>query len=168
MEGGQTNPVDPRSQPASARYRRAVQCRSTTVIAVAALAAAALAGAGAGAPPKTPAQVVRAWSHALNAGNDKAAGALFARNALAIQGAFVVRLKTAKSAVLWNSGLPCSGEIVHLRVKGNVVVATFVLGHRSGHTCDAPGGLAAAKFTIAHGKIARWEQVAPEAAGPVA
>jgi hypothetical protein len=121
-----------------------------------------------GSPPKTPAQVVRAWSRALNAGNDKAAGALFAPNALAIQGAFAVRLRTVKSAVLWNSGLPCAGEIVGLQVKGSVATATFRLGHRKGHSCDGPGQLVAARFTVVRGKITRWEQVTPELGGPVA
>ena len=136
-----------------------------------ALAAALLAVsvASAAAPKqRTPVQVVRAWSKALNASDDKTAGSLFAPGALAIQGGFVVRLNTAKSAVLWNSGLPCSGALVRFRVRRNVVTATFVLGRRKGHRCDAPGQLAAAKFTIVKGKITRWEQVAPDTTGLVA
>ena len=168
MEGGQTNCLDEGSQPASARYRPVVQRQLASVIALTAVIAAMSASTAAATAPKTPAQVVRAWSHALNTGNDKAAGALFARNALTVQGAFIFRLRTSKSAVLWNSGLPCSGEIVRLRVKGNVATATFVLGHRKGHKCGAPGQLAAAKFTVVRGKIIRWEQVAPEDTGPIA
>lgn len=168
MEGGQTNSVRRRSQPGSARYRRLVQRRLTTVVAVTAVFGTLLASTAEATAPKTPAQVVRAWSQALNAGNDTAAGALFAPKALAIQGAFIVRLNTQKSAVLWNSGLPCAGKIARLRVKGNVVVATFVLGHRKGHKCEAPGQLAAAQFTVVRGKITRWEQVAPDNPGPIA
>lgn len=138
------------------------------MIALAAWVAAVSVGAAAAAAPRTPAQVVRAWSRALNTGNDKAAARLFAPNALTIQGGFVIRLRTAKSAVLWNSGLPCSGEIVRVRVKGNVAVATFVLGHRKGHKCDGPGQLAGARFTVVGGKITRWEQVAPDDTGPTA
>jgi hypothetical protein len=137
------------------------------VIALSAVLAVALAGPAA-AKVKTPAQVVRAWSNVLSAGNDKAAGALFAPGALTVQGSFVVRLTTTKSAVVWNSGLPCSGVITHLKVRGNVVTATFVLGHRKGHKCDGPGQLAAAKFTVVNGKITRWEQVAPDKPEPVA
>jgi hypothetical protein len=168
MEGGQTNSRREGSQSVSARYRPRVQRRAAVVIALTTMLAMVLAASAPATTPKTPAQVVRAWSKALDASDDKAAGALFAANALTIQGAFVVRLKTAKSAVLWNSGLPCAGEIVRLRVAGNVVKATFVLGHRKGHKCDAPGQLAAAKFTVVKGKITRWEQVAPDPTGPVA
>jgi hypothetical protein len=154
------------------RGRRAivepVQLRLTVLAAVAAALATAGASTAVGAPPKTPAQVVRAWSHALNAGDDRSAGALFAPNAIAIQGTFAVRLRTAKSAVLWNSGLPCAGEITRLQVKGNVATATFRLGPRKGHKCDGPGQLVAARFTVVRGRITRWEQVAPESSGPIA
>ena len=146
----------------------AVQGRLIVVAAVVAALATTGAETAAGAPPKTPAQVVRAWSHALNAGDDKSAGALFARNAVTIQGSFVVRLRTAKSAALWNSSLPCAGEIIGIQVKGNVATATFRLGHRKGHMCDGPGELAAARFTVVRGKITRWEQVAPQPVGPIA
>ena len=134
--------------------------RRTAVLALVTLLAAA--GSAAAARPRTPAQVVRAWSAALTAGDDRAAGALFAANALAVQGVYAYRLRTARLATLWNSELPCAGRIVRLRVRGNVATATFVLGHRKGHTCDGPGELAAAKFTVVKGKIVRWEQVAPE------
>ena len=117
----------------------------------------------AAAKPSTPFQVVRAWSKALNASDDKSAGSLFALRAITIQGSFVVRLNTTKSAVLWNSALPCSGRIVRLRMlSARVVKATFVLGHRKGHRCDGPGQLAAAQFTVVKGKITRWEQVEPD------
>lgn len=164
MEGGQTNPRRRRSQPASGRYRRVVQ-RLVTVLVVAALIAAASTNAADATAPKTPAQIVRAWSRALNAGDDRAAGALFARGAIVIQGPFIVVLKTAKSAVVWNAGLPCSGDIIRMRVKSNIAVATFRLGQRPGHKCDGPGELAAAKFTIKRGKITRWEQVPPDSGG---
>ena len=110
---------------------------------------------------------MRAWSKALNESDDKAAGALFAPGAVTIQGTFAVRLNNARTATLWNSGLPCGGRIAKLTVKGNVVTATFVLGHRKGHKCDGPGQLAAARFTVVRGKITRWEQVAPDAPKPI-
>jgi hypothetical protein len=143
--------------------------RAATAIAIAAALLVLVAPGAQAAKPLTPTQVVQAWSRALNASNDTTAGSLFALRALAIQGGFVVRLNTAKSAVLWNSGLPCSGRIVRLRMlSGNVVKATFVLGHRKGHHCDAPGQLAAARFTVVRGKITRWEQVVPDLNVPVA
>ena len=133
------------------------------MIAVAVATLAFAVAAGPAATPRTPFQVVRAWSKALNATDDRAAAALFAPRALVIQGSFVVRLNTAKSAVLWNSELPCAGQIVRLRfLEDNLVKATFVLGERKGHVCDGPGQLAAALFTIVRGKITRWQQVAPD------
>jgi limonene-1,2-epoxide hydrolase len=137
----------------------------TAIALVAAFAAATFLGTASAARPKTPAQIVRAWSKALNASNDKAAGALFARNAVTIQGPNVIRLPNLKIATLWNASLPCAGQITKLRVKGNVATATFVLGERPGHRCDGPGQLAAAKFTVVKGKIVRWEQVVPEPSG---
>jgi hypothetical protein len=166
MEGGQTNPRPRRSQPAIV-FR--VRHRAAIATALAAALLALVAPGAQAAKPLSPAQVVRAWSRALNASDDKTAGSLFALRAIAIQGGFVVRLNTAKSAVVWNSGLPCSGRIVRLRrLTGDVVKATFVLGHRRGHRCDAPGQLAAAQFTVVKGKITRWEQVAPDVNVPVA
>jgi limonene-1,2-epoxide hydrolase len=142
-------------------FDETVRIRSTA-IAVAALIAATAVGVASAAAPKTPAQVVRAWSRALNASNDRAAGALFARNAVTVQGPVVIRLPNLRMAILWNAGLPCSGRITRLRVNGNVASATFVLGERKGHRCDGPGVVVAAKFTVVKGKIVRWEQVAPE------
>jgi hypothetical protein len=150
------------------RYRRRVQRHLAAVVAAAGIALAVQAGTATAAAPKTPAEVARAWSKALNAGNDRAAGALFARNALAIQGSFIVQFATAKLAALWHSGLPCAGKIVKIEVKGNVATATFTLGHRKGHTCDGTGERAAARFTVVHGKITRWEQVPPEPVSPLA
>ena len=138
--------------------------RARWLVPVAALLALP-ATAPAATPARTPAQVVRAWSRALNAGDDRSAGALFARNAITVQGAVVVRLRTARSAVVWNSGLPCSGEIVSIRVRGNVAVATFRLGERPHHICDGPGNLVAARFTLVRGRIVRWEQIPPEVPG---
>ena len=68
--------------------------------------------------------------------------------------------------MLWNDGLPCSGTVVELRMVQNAVVATFVLGQRPKHQCDAPGHRAGAAFVIVHGKITVWEQVPVNDANP--
>jgi hypothetical protein len=168
MERGQTNPfARAKSTGARGAIVEGVQ-RLGVLLACAALAAGVAAGAAPAGAPKGPGDVARAWSKALNAGDDKAAGALFAHNALVIQGAFVIRLGTARLATLWHSGLPCAGTIVRLHVKGRVATATFRLGPRKGHTCDGPGELAAARFTVVRGRITRWEQVPPELGGPIA
>jgi limonene-1,2-epoxide hydrolase len=123
-------------------------------------------------PPPSPAAIVRAWSAALNANDNVAAGKLFAKNARVVQGALDARLTSAKIAVAFNDSLPCAGKIVRITVKGNTAVATFVLGRRPKHTCDGPGQKAAALFVVRGGKIVLWEQVAvpaaPSGSGPSA
>ena len=107
----------------------------------------------------SPAQGVRAWSKALNADDNAAAGALFAPNARVVQGPLDVRLRTRALAVEFNAALPCAGKIVELRVSGDRVTATFMLGERPRHHCDAPGTKAAALFEIRKGKIVLWKQI---------
>src|SRR5439155_25618553 len=101
----------------------------------AALILALLAGCGGGGKA-SPASVVRAWSKALNAGDNDAAADLFAPRAEVIQGRVVIRLRTHADAVAWNSGLPCSGKIVGLYTRGATVTATFLLGNRPTSACD--------------------------------
>jgi limonene-1,2-epoxide hydrolase len=125
---------------------------------VRALAVTVIAFAAGTAAP-SPAQVVRAWSKALNADDNSAAGALFAPNARVVQGPLDVRLRTRALAVEFNAALPCSGKILELRVSGDRVTATFRLGERPRHRCDAPGTKAAALFEIRNGRIVLWKQI---------
>ena len=123
-----------------------------------------VAAAGSGASPATrasatPAQVVRAWSAALNANRNAEAAALFAPNALIVEGTMSVRLTSHALAVAFNESLPCAGRVLAISVKGEAATATFLLGHRPGHTCDGPGQKAAARFTVHKGKIVKWERV---------
>jgi limonene-1,2-epoxide hydrolase len=120
----------------------------------------AAAGSGAATAAQTPAAVVRAWSAALNENRNEAAAKLFAPNAHVIQPGVDVRLSTHAIAVGFNDALPCAGKITRLDVKGNRVVATFVLGQRPKHRCDGPGIKAAALFVVRRGKIELWQQVA--------
>jgi limonene-1,2-epoxide hydrolase len=138
------------------------------VLALAAVLVVAAAGSGAASAAATPAQVVRAWSKALNANHNDAAARLFARNALVIQGGLELLLKTHTLAREFNASLPCAGRIVRIQVHGNRAVATFVLGKRPKHTCDGPGQKAAALFVVRRGKIVLWEQVPVPAPGPTA
>jgi len=107
----------------------------------------------------TPKSVVRAWSKALNANDNVAAAKLFAPNARVIQPGVDVALTSRALALAFNESLPCAGKILRITVKGNRATATFVLGERPKHRCDAPGVKAAAVFTVQHGKIVRWQQV---------
>jgi hypothetical protein len=104
-------------------------------------------------------QVVRAWSAALNAGDDVKAASYFALNARVIQGALVAILRTHRSAVVFNASLPCSGRIVATTQRGHLVTATFVLGQRPGHRCDGPGQQTVAAFGIRSSRIVLWHQL---------
>jgi len=129
----------------------------------------ALAAAGTAQAAATPAQVARAWSKPLNANRNVAAANLFAHNARVIQPGVDVVLNSHALAVAFNASLPCAGRIVAVTMNGNRATATFVLGERPEHRCDAPGAKAAAVFTVRNGKIIRWQQVAvPAPAGPTA
>jgi limonene-1,2-epoxide hydrolase len=118
-----------------------------------------MAAAGTAQAAATPAAVVRAWSRALNTNDNERAALLFARNARVVQPGVDVRLNTHALAVAFNAALPCAGRIVEIRVSGNRATATFVLGERPKHRCDAPGVKAAALFVVRRGKIVLWQQV---------
>ena len=109
---------------------------------------------------RSPAAVARAWSAALNRGDNEAAANLFAKNAVVAQPGYTLPLKTHKLAVLWNKSLPCAGHILWITVRKNVADATFLLSNRSpAQPCDAPGTKARAAFTIVNGKIAAFVQL---------
>jgi hypothetical protein len=112
--------------------------------------------------------VVRAWSDRLNAGDNAGLAKLFALPATMVQGPLAYRLVTRKQIAEWHAGLPCSGKIVSITVRGRYATAVFRLGNRKTSKCDAPGTIAAARFTILHGKISQWQQVPPPSNGPVA
>ena len=119
---------------------------------------ASLAAACGGGPP-SPESVVRAWSEALNSGDNEAAADLFAPGARVIQAGRVYRLHDRTTAVAFNASLPCSGEIVQITTRGRTVTATFALADRETSPCDAPGAEVTAVFEIRDGKIAVWEQL---------
>ena len=109
----------------------------------------------------TPQQVARAWSAALNSDDNKAAAALFAKDAKVIQDDVVV-LHSHDDALEWNRLLPCGGTILAVTLqRTDEVLVTFQLKERPGHACDGPGQEAAAVFQVEHGKIVLWHQVPP-------
>ena len=117
---------------------------------------------------QTPEQVARAWSAALNKGDDEAAAALFAPGAEVVQNGTLV-LRGARDAVAWNAALPCGGAIVDVSIQSpQQVLVVFRLKDRPGHTCDAPEQDAAAVFRVANGKITLWHQVPPPPQGQAA
>ena len=130
--------------------------------------AALVAGCGATGPSSAE-RVVRAWSHALNAGDNRAAASLFAPGAKVVQAGQVLRLSSRADAVRFNAGLLCSGRIVALSSHGDTATATFRLGDRKMRLCDGPGQRATAVFRVSKGKIVLWHQLEARSApqGPV-
>ena len=128
------------------------------------LAAGALTGCGSGSPDAE--SVVRAWSQALNQGDNDTAGKLFAHGARVIQGGSVLTLNTQQDAIAWNAALPCSGRILSIHSRGQTATATFLLGNRPHTTCDGPGHRATAIFRVVRGKIVLWHQTGQPGASP--
>lgn len=112
-----------------------------------------------GSSSATPEEVVRAWSEALNSGDNEAAADLFAINATVSQPGYIAQLASRDDAIAFNRSLPCSGEIVELTSEGNEVTATFLLDDRPASPCDGPGQQATAIFVVEDGKIVVWQQI---------
>jgi len=126
--------------------------------------AVVLAGCG-GHGTRSPEDVVRAWSAALDRNDNDRAAALFAPNARVIQNG-TITLATHDDAASWNATLPCGGIITSIAQRGGgEVVAVFDLSERPDHACDTPGQQAAAVFRVVHGKIVLWQQVDVTGAG---
>ena len=119
----------------------------------------AVLAAGCGDGPPSPESVVRAWSQALNAGDNETAANLFAPNAEIVQAGTAFHLATHQSAVAWNASLPCSGQIVSIRTDGETATAIFLLGDRKTSNCNGPGAKATAAVTVRKGKIVLWHQL---------
>jgi limonene-1,2-epoxide hydrolase len=130
------------------------------------VAAAAALAAGCGGSPPSAQSVVRAWSQALNAEDNKGAADLFAPGAEVVQGSTVIRLRTHAEAEAWNSALPCSGRIVSITSHGQTARATFELGDRQHSRCDGPGDRATAIVRVVKGKIVLWHQTGSAPAPP--
>src|SRR6185437_14846488 len=115
---------------AAARSLPGARARGARVkrLAVLVLATGVLTGCGSGSPDAE--SVVRAWSQALNQGDNNTAGKLFAHGARVIQGGSVLTLNTQQDAVAWNAALPCSGRILSIHSRGQTATATFLLGNR--------------------------------------
>ena len=126
----------------------------------------AVLAAGCGNSAPSTQSVVRAWSQALNAEDNKGAADLFAPGAEIVQGSSITRLRTHADAEAWNSALPCSGRIVSIKTHGQTARATFELGDRQHSRCDGPGDRATAIFRVVKGKIVLWHQTPSSTAPP--
>ena len=107
--------------------------------------------------------VVRAWTVNVNAGNSAAEARLFSVPALIsmMGGPYGCWCVTAAQVVRWHAQLPCSAEIVWIKVRGRYAAAMFRLGEREVEisTCVDAGTLTATRFTIVRGKITALEQM---------
>jgi hypothetical protein len=115
------------------------------------------AGCG-GSSHRTPAQVVRAWSAAVNRGDDEAAAGLFGAKVVFVAGDYQTVLRTHAQALAFNRGLRWCGPIVRLARHGDEVVARFWLRTR-GH-CERGGReRGSVAFTVRDGKIVFFDQI---------
>jgi limonene-1,2-epoxide hydrolase len=135
-------------------------------LSLACLAVAAVLLPGCGSSPPSTESVVRAWSQALNTGDNEQAANLFAPGAEVVQPGQVLTLRTHTEAVQWNSRLPCAGRIVSIETQGQTATATFELGDRPHSRCDGPGQRATAVFKVIKGKIVLWHQTESPQGGP--
>ena len=103
--------------------------------------------------------IVREWSARLDAGDNAGLARLFSVPVLMSQGPYVYRLINRTQVARWHAALPCAGHVLSITVRGRYATAVFRLGNRTTSKCDAPGTLAAARFTIVGGKIVAWEQI---------
>jgi limonene-1,2-epoxide hydrolase len=138
--------------------------KKAAVLAALVAVVAVVPGCGSGSPSAE--SVVRAWSEALNEGDNNTAASLFANGAEVIQGHTVLTLRTQHDALAWNAALPCAGRILSIHTKGQVTTATFLLGDRPHNRCDGPGKRATAIFKVVRGKIVLWHQTGSSAAPP--
>jgi hypothetical protein len=139
--------------------------RPAHLIAVLALLAA-LAGCDSGSDEhgtKTEKGVlIRDWLMALNNGDYGHAADFFAPRALVDQG-IPYRLPNRTAARLFNSGLPCRGELVEVEDEGERVLATFRLRDGPGGSCD---GFVRVRFAFRDGRFSEFRQLEQEAPGP--
>jgi hypothetical protein len=126
--------------------------------AVSLLAGLLLAGCGRGAIP--PEAVVRAWSDAVNTGENDRAASQLGRGAIVIQGADERVLHTQADAVAWNQALPCASLVMKIQTHKDIVTATFRLGDRGVKgSCAAAGGTATIEFEVRHNLIVFLRQL---------
>ena len=118
-----------------------------------------LAGCGGGGH-KTPAQVVRAWSAAVNRGDNEAAAALFGSKVVFVAGDSRFVLRTRAQALAFHRAIGWCGPIVRLARDGGEVVAQFSLASRSSGHCERGGReRGSVAFRIRHGKIVYFTQL---------
>jgi hypothetical protein len=123
------------------------------------LLAVAAAGCG-GSSHRTPVQVVRAWSSAVNRGDEEAAVALFGPNAVFVAGDYQTVLRTRADVLAFHREMVWCGPIVRLAAHGDEVEAQFSLASRPTAHCERGGReRGSVYFRIREGKIVFFDQI---------
>jgi len=103
------------------------------------------------------ANVVRAWSAALRAGDIDAANALWAAPAKVQNGTPVLKLETREDIGTFNGSLPCGSVVTSAGgASGGFVIATVRLTQRKGAECDGAGNTARTAIRVRGGRIVEW------------
>jgi hypothetical protein len=106
------------------------------------------------------AQVVRAWSAAVNRGDDEAAAALFGSKVVFVAGDYRTVLRSRDEALAFNRAIGWCGPIVRLARDDGEVVAQFSLASRSSGHCERGGReRGSVAFRIRDGKIVFFDQI---------
>lgn len=125
----------------------------TALLALAPLACGlVLAGCGGGSGVPAEA-VVRAWSDAVNMGEDESAAKLLARGAIVVEGTRETVLGTTAEAVAWNEARRCGGLPQKVQTHADIVTVTFRLEHRTEGSCADHGASATYEFEVRKGRI---------------
>jgi hypothetical protein len=113
-----------------------------------------------GSSPRTPAEVVRAWSAAVNRGDDEAAAALFGSRVVFVAGDSRWVLRTRAQALAFNRAIGWCGPIVRLARDGGEMVAQFSLASRSSGHCERGGReRGSVAFRVREGEIVFFDQI---------
>jgi hypothetical protein len=131
-----------------------------------ALAALILATAGCGGTG-SPEEIVRAWSEAVNEGDNDRVAEYFAAGAAIVVDDQSVKLAGHAEARRFYASLPCAAEIAEIRTDGDRVTATFNLTQRYPfRVCSARSDpREVAIVTVRNGKIVIWELLGPPSEG---
>ena len=107
-------------------------------------------------------RLIRDWLMALNNGDYNHAADFFAPRALVDQG-IPYRLRGRAAAKLFNSGLPCRGELVEVEDEGERVLATFRLRDGPGGACD---GFVRVRFAFRDDRFSEFRQLEQDSPEP--
>jgi len=120
----------------------------------------AIVAAGCGGGRTSPVEVVRAWSAAVNRGDDEAAAALFGPRVDFVAGDYQRVLRSRAEVLAFTRAIGWCGPIVRLATSGGEVIAQFALASRPSGHCDRGGReRGSVAFRVLDGKIVGFDQI---------